>query len=82
VARAYVDQLERERALSASMIRELRTALDRSQPSFEQGRRDQASGARLRAMAKDLAGGGRSDATEKRVAALRQVLTGIADKLS
>jgi uncharacterized protein (DUF305 family) len=82
VAKAYVDQLERERALSASTIRELRTALDRSQPSFEQGRRDQASGARLRAMAKDLSGGGRSEAAEKRVTALRAVLTGIADKLS
>jgi hypothetical protein len=33
VAKAYLDQLERERALSASTIRELRTALDRSQPA-------------------------------------------------
>jgi hypothetical protein len=78
VAKAYLDQLERARALSPSALAELRGALDRAGPMLEQGRRDPAAAARLRAASKALTVGRGSEA---RGAALRQVLTGIADKL-
>jgi len=81
VAKAYVDQLERERALTPARIRDLRAALDRAQPALEQGRRDRASGARLRALAGDLNSGAGSEQARKRMAELKQVLTAVADKL-
>jgi hypothetical protein len=66
VAKAYIDQLERDRALTPAVVRDLRGALDGGQS------------ARLRTLANGLDASGRNDATGKRVAALKQVLTAIA----
>jgi hypothetical protein len=82
VAKAYVDQLERQGALSPSIAAELRTALNRSQRPFDRAQRDRAAGAKLRAMADDLAPAAAGRPMEPRMAALKQVLNSLAEKLS
>ena len=81
VARAYIDQLERERALSSSLLRDLRSTLDRSETLLEGGARDRALANRLRKLAGDARKGVRGGAAAKRTAALAEVLGGIAARL-
>jgi uncharacterized protein (DUF305 family) len=81
VAKAYVDQLERERALSSSTLRDLRTALDRADAALGQGGRDAATAARLRSLARGLRPSRSSETAVERSAALKAVLTEIAAKL-
>ena len=81
VAGAYVDQLARGQALSAAMVADLRTALDQARSPIASARRDGALATRLTSLAAKLPRVGDA-ATNKRIAALRETLAGIAAKLS
>ena len=72
VARAYVDQLERSGSLPAATLTELRTALDAAERS------DAGAVATLRALAGRLPGAGGDAVATRRIAALRETLTGVA----
>ena len=74
VALAYVDQLQRSGALAPPVLAQLRAALT----AASAGGKDLALAARLAALGNGLTG---TAADEKRVAALRKTLNGIAAKL-
>ena len=81
VARAYVDQLERGKAVSATLVAEVRAALDRAELQLEKGARDKSLSSKLKSLAKDLSKGGGDATTMKRRAGLARTLNGIAVKL-
>jgi uncharacterized protein (DUF305 family) len=80
VARAYIDQLNRESALSDSMNADLSGALDRADSRLEAGDSDAELATQLASLAANLGEGG-SAATAKRKAALGEALEGIAASL-
>jgi len=77
VARAYMDQLQREGGLGAAEMTALSALLDKAQAQLDAGKKDAALAARLRAQAKPFAG----SAAGTRKARLAGVLEGIAAKL-
>jgi uncharacterized protein (DUF305 family) len=80
VARAYIDQLNRSEALSASLVADLNTALDNSDASLKDGK----SNRRLSNTLKKLAVSVKRDkdaATNKRRTALGKTLNDIAARL-
>ena len=81
VARAYVDQLERGKVLSATLVADVRAALDRADSQLENGARDKSLAAKLKSLAKDLSKGGGDATTMKRRSALAETLNGIANRL-
>ena len=81
VARAYVDQLERGKVLSATLVADVRTALDRADTQLQEGVRDKALATRLKSLAKDVSKGGGDATTMKRRSALAETLNGIAVRL-
>ncbi len=81
VALAYLDQLQRSGGLAAGSIAELRQALEPAKALVEAGTRDGQLAARLASFAASVAPASSDPAGGKRVAALRQTLTGIAARL-
>jgi len=74
VARAYIDQLERDDALSDSLLAELDTALEQA----ENGAGDKKLGRELKSLAKKVKGDSGDAITTKRRARLAKTLRGIA----
>ena len=81
VARAYIDQLERGEAMSASTVADLNAALDRSASQLQDGARDEALAASLESLAADLQADSGDVTTKNRRAALAETLGGIATRL-
>jgi uncharacterized protein (DUF305 family) len=78
VARAYLDQLERDGALSEELVAQLAEALTLSASQFESGLRDAKLAARLDSLVTSVAS---SDAQSSRMAALIETLGGISARL-
>jgi hypothetical protein len=82
VARAYLDQFERDQALPAAPIGELSSALDNAAGKLEAGRRDRRLAADLDALAKRASRPTADTAIARnRGNALAETLRGIADRL-
>ncbi|HEX8215595.1 MAG TPA: DUF305 domain-containing protein, partial [Allosphingosinicella sp.] len=81
VARAYIDQLARTGALSPQTIADLTAAMVQAKARIDSRRRDRALAARVQSLAESLQASGNDAATPRRAAALRQTLSGIAEKL-
>ncbi len=82
VARAYLDQLERDEGLSESLAADLAEALDRSAVQLRGGARDEDLAGGLQSLAAALAEEGKGDAVAKqRRAALGETLRGIGSRL-
>jgi hypothetical protein len=81
VARAYLDQLERSRALPASTAAELTAALDRAAARLGNGARDEQLAARLESLAAALDGADGNAVTTKRRTGLAGTMNGIAARL-
>ncbi|MGI9233612.1 MAG: DUF305 domain-containing protein [Woeseiaceae bacterium] len=81
VARAYLDQLVRSKAVSASFVDELTTALENSSARLKEGARDRKLSASLKSLSADLRKNGGDAATEKRQLALAETLEEIAARL-
>ncbi|MGB5578408.1 MAG: hypothetical protein WBM88_13460, partial [Woeseiaceae bacterium] len=81
VARAYVDQLERGKVLSATLVADVRAALDRAELQLEKGARDKSLASKLKSLAKDVSKGSSDATTMKRQAGLAETLSGIAVRL-
>jgi len=81
VARAYLDQLGRSEALSASVITELTTALDQSASQLESGTGDEALVSRLESLAAALQDDSGDALSIKRRHGLAATLSGIANRL-
>ena len=80
VARAYLDQLERDNVLAASLASDLDAALNRSASALQDGARDDELAARLVSLAAAVEPGDDGIAT-RRQAALAETLGGIAARL-
>ena len=73
VARAYIDQLERERGFTAEQVKTLSTLLDKAQASLDAGKKDKAVAASLRTHVGHLKGapaGSRKDRLGKAMEAI------------
>ena len=81
VARAYLDQLERGKELSASFVADLVATLDRATVQLAGGVRDKELAAKLRSLAKALGEDSGNAITKQRRAALAGTLSGIAERL-
>ncbi len=83
VARAYVDQLERDSGLGDNQIEALRGALDAAETALADGRSDAASAGRLSeiATAVEAASEIASGPSRERAAALVEVLRELAERL-
>ncbi len=82
VARAYMDQLDREGALDADMAARLNEALEASEAVLADGRRDRKLARSMRRLASDLdAAQGASSQAAMRMASLSDTLEGIAGRL-
>ena len=81
VARAYVDQLQREDALQASFVTDVATALDRSALQLQAGARDKKLSSSLVSLAKSLPNDSGNTITRQRRTALANTLKGIAARL-
>ena len=81
VALAYVDQFARTQTLPSSTLADLTATLVQARGHIDAKRRDRSLAARVEALAANLTPGGSNPATVRRVAALRETLTGIAAKL-
>jgi hypothetical protein len=80
VARAYLDQLARTQALSASQMKDLTEALDSADAALKKGGSDKAVSDKLKSLASGLKASG-DDAAKKRVAGLGETLNGISARL-
>ncbi len=76
VAMAYVDQLERSSALPAEQIAALTFALETASGSLAADRGDRATAMELNELAADL-----NASSDPRVAALKEALTAVSDRL-
>ena len=81
VARAYLDQLRRGNALSASSAADLDAALDRSAPALRDGVRDNQLAERLESLATALARSAGEGSAAMRRDALAETLGAIAARL-
>ncbi|HZF93288.1 MAG TPA: DUF305 domain-containing protein [Allosphingosinicella sp.] len=82
VARAYLDQLQRSRAVPASTIANINRALYAAAAPLAAGRADPSAAGRLDALAAALrTGGGASPAGARRIEGLRATLRGLAARL-
>jgi uncharacterized protein (DUF305 family) len=80
VARAYLDQLARDNAMSAAMMNRITAALDQATPLVENGGSDAALARQIQALADEVQASG-ADQTAKRMAGLKETLVGIAARL-
>nr|WP_281380659.1 DUF305 domain-containing protein [Brevundimonas basaltis] len=80
VARAYLDQLARDNALPAEMMGRIVAALDAAAPLVDSGGRDAAVARSLNALAGQVRISG-ADQTAKRMAGLKDTLSGIAARV-
>ena len=80
VARAYLDQMARDNAMPTEMMGRITAVLDQATPLIEDGGRDAAVARSLRALAGEVQASG-DDQTAKRMAGLKQTLTGIAARV-
>ena len=78
IARAYIDQLTRDNAISDSLVADLATALDSSATRIQNGASDKALAAKLNSLAASLEDDGGDAITSKRRTALAETLSGIA----
>ncbi|MGB5581803.1 MAG: DUF305 domain-containing protein [Woeseia sp.] len=81
VARAYLDQLQRDEALTAAIIAEVNAALEAAAEPLAAGAKDKRSEATLVALAKSLRKRDGSPVTQKRLAGLAGTLNGLAARL-
>ncbi len=81
VARAYMDQLNRSKALSESQMKALNAALDSSDKYLKEDKHNKGLARDIQKMAKDINGGKGDAADQKRRADLAMTLNGIADRL-
>jgi len=82
VARAYLDQLDRNQGLPDSLVRDVAAALDRAAQLIEDGGTDGNLAVKLKSLAASLQEDGASNAiTTMRRASLAGVLLGLADRL-
>jgi len=81
VARAYIDQLQRDNALSSSVIEKITDVLHNAQEKLGDGSKDQRTAHRLSALAKGLERGNGDAETEKRLSSLGKTLVEIAARL-
>jgi hypothetical protein len=81
VALAYLDQLTRTNSLSRDASSELRSTLAQAKVSMDSKRRNRPAAAKLRALASNLSINGSDAQSSKRVAALRETLLGISERL-
>lgn len=82
VARAYLDQLARDNAMPAEMMGRITAVLDQATPLVESNGKDAAVAQQLQALAGEIRATGGTDATAKRMAGLKETLSGIAAQLS
>jgi len=80
VARAYLDQLERDNAMPAEMRGRITAVLDRAQPLVDGNGRDATVARDLQALAGQVQAGG-TDQTGKRMTGLKETLAGIAQRV-
>ncbi len=82
VARAFLDQLDRDKALPDTMVRDVAAALDRAGPVIADGRDEEGLAATLKSLAASLQEDGTGNAvTTRRRASLAGVLLGLATRL-
>jgi hypothetical protein len=81
VALAYVDQLARTQALPAATLADLRATLGQARTRVDANKRDRPLAARVAALASGIQARGSDPATQRRAAALRETLAGVAAKL-
>ncbi len=81
VARAYMDQLARDNALTAETASRLTAALDQATPVVDGNRKNAAAAKNLRAAAEALETSGNAQ-TAQRLSALRDTLMRIADRIA
>jgi uncharacterized protein (DUF305 family) len=81
VARAYVDQLVRGKALSEPDVGDLNAALDRADSQLKDGKQDRDLAEQLESMGKAVGQGEGNAITAKRRGALAATLRGIATRL-
>ena len=82
VARAYLDQLDRDKALPDQVVSDVTAALDRAGRRLEEGGNDQELAVKLGSLAVSLRQESASNAiSTKRRASLADVLVGISDRL-
>ncbi len=81
VARAYIDQLQRDKALPAATIKDLNSALDQSASKLEKDEADAALASRLQLLATALTVDSKNAIVAKRRLALRDSLNAIASEL-
>jgi hypothetical protein len=81
IARAYLDQLARDDAMPAEMRARITSVLDLATPLVDGGGKDAGVAAQLNALAGEVRVSG-ADQTAKRMAGLKETLSGIAQRLS
>lgn len=81
VARAYIDQLQRENALSLSTLADLHTALNSADEQLADTVRDRALARQLSSLAVAVDNGSGDTLVIQRRAALSKTLSGIAERL-
>jgi hypothetical protein len=81
VALAYVDQMQRSRALPGRLAADLTQALGLAGPHLQAGRADRALATRIERLAASLPAAGGDAAATRRAAALQATLRGIAARL-
>ncbi len=81
VARAYIDQLQRDNALPASFVKDVTAALDRSASLLGDDATDAELAKQLNALAAILKKGEGDATVSKRRAALKETLSGISARL-
>ena len=81
VARAYLDQLDRENALSAAFAADLDAALERSESTLQTGARDEELATQLESLAAAVESDAGDGITMTQHAALADTLGGIAARL-
>lgn len=80
VARAYLDQLARDNAMPAETMNRINAVLDQAAPLVEANGNDATVARELRALAASVEASG-TDQTAKRMAGLKDTLTGIAARI-
>ena len=81
VARAYIDQLNRNKALSVDQLQELNAALDSADARLIAGKSDKSLAKNIQKMAKNIKGGKGDSVTQKRRSDLASTLNAIAKRL-
>lgn len=81
VARAYMDQLARDEAVPGENTAKLRRALDRAHQRLDAGKTDASLARELEAIRADLPSDAATAQAQNRLTALKDTLSGIADRL-